>query len=779
MGLPLLDLLLVLLTAWAAGRLAARLGYPSVLGELLAGIALGPPLLGLLQPNEALGVIAEFGVLLMMLYVGMELDPKAVRRASTAGVLAAVGGFATPFVLCYLLVTGLGYTPMAGVFVGMAAGVTSLATKSRILLDLGLLDTRVAYVMMAGALVADTLSLLVFAGVLGVAEAGALEAGALGIVGLKAAAYFAVAVAVGIWVLPRVGRWLVAGQSSRAATLMGLVVIMLAYAEGAHLAGMHGVLGAFLAGMFLRENALGRKAAHEAMALVRDGSLGLLAPVFFVTAGFAVDPAVAWESPALFWGVFGLATVGKIAGTALFYLPTGHGWREGIAIGAGMNGRGAVEIIVAQVGLSMGLITSEVFSALVLMAVGTTALVPASLKWAAAWLERRGDLARARPARQGAIVVGAGPVARHLARALVGEDHPVRLVDANAAHVAAAEAEGLDAVKGSALDEAVLEGLGAAQVRHLVAATPNAEVNALAGRLAREAFAVPEVMVATRAGAEDDALAHVGGAALVATPAALEAWEGRAAEGRVHVDEVTLTPDLAARLSQSDVPTPLDALLEGLPLAFRRGDEAFPLSAHASLAAGDVVTVLRSRPPAQDDVTEDDFDRLVRQAPVIDLTGTASMGDFAKAAARALGPAVGLDDGAFMERLLSREATSSTSVLPGLAVPHVRLSRLHADRAIRGSGAEAGPESSGDDGAARFALALVRVQGGVPFPGADTPVRAAFVVVTGPEARSRHLRTLSAVAQVAQSDGFQDRWDAAPDAEALRELVLAAPRRRE
>ncbi|MFW6042629.1 MAG: cation:proton antiporter, partial [Chloroflexota bacterium] len=97
MEFSIVNLLLVLLAAWIAGNVVARMGYPSIFGELMAGIILGPPLLGLLHGSEALAVLAEVGVLLMMLYIGMEIDPKELFKASWAGTLAALGGFFTPF----------------------------------------------------------------------------------------------------------------------------------------------------------------------------------------------------------------------------------------------------------------------------------------------------------------------------------------------------------------------------------------------------------------------------------------------------------------------------------------------------------------------------------------------------------------------------------------------------------------------------------------------------------------------------------------------------------
>jgi Kef-type K+ transport system membrane component KefB len=114
MELSLVNLLLVLLSAWIAGSIVSRLGYPAIFGELMAGIILGPPLLGLLSHSEPLAILAEVGVLLMMLYIGMEIDPKELFKASWGGFLAAIGGFITPFVLSYIVVVTLfGGTSMA------------------------------------------------------------------------------------------------------------------------------------------------------------------------------------------------------------------------------------------------------------------------------------------------------------------------------------------------------------------------------------------------------------------------------------------------------------------------------------------------------------------------------------------------------------------------------------------------------------------------------------------------------------------------------------------
>ena len=497
MELSILNLLYVLVAALVAGNISKRLGYPSIFGELAAGILLGPPLLGWLEGSEALEVLAEVGVLLMMLYIGMEIDPKELFKASWAGMLAAIGGFVTPFVLAYLVVTALGGTTAAGLFVGIAAGVTSLATKSRILVDLKLLNTRIAHVLMAGALISDTLALIVFAGIIGIFDAGGLSVGEIGIVTGKAALFFAVVFIIGLRVFPPLWRRLAeAGYTGRTFNATLVLLIALLFAEFAELAGLHAILGAFLAGLFLREGTvLEPKLSHQLTDLVHDVSIGFLAPIFFVTAGFHVSLDV-FQSDllVLLISVTVVATVGKIVGTALFYLPSGYGWREGITVGAGMNGRGAVEIIIAQIGLELGIITPEIFSVLVFMAIFTTATVPIFLKWTTEWLERRGELVRSTEERRGVLILGASPTARLLARHLA-EIGPVSLVDINHHNVEMAKAEGLNAIHGDGLDEDVLQDADAETMRTFLALTPNPEVNVLAANNAREVFSISDVKV--------------------------------------------------------------------------------------------------------------------------------------------------------------------------------------------------------------------------------------------------------------------------------------------
>jgi len=752
--LNLVNLLLVLLAAWLAGNLAERLRYPSVLGELLAGIVLGPPLLGLLHGSEALAVLAELGVLLMMLYIGMEIDPRELGEASWAGFLAAIGGFIAPFVLAYFVVVWFGGTSLAGLFVGIAAGITSLATKSRILVDLHLLDTRVAHVLMAGALISDTLALIAFAAIMGVVEVGTLDPASVGLVALKAATFFAVTAAIGYKVFPWIGTRLTkAGLTGRTFHFTLVLIIAVSFGELAELAGLHSILGAFIAGLFLRDDVLGRTLARDLMEAVREASIGFLAPVFFVTAGFAVSFRVFTGADlGLFLAIMAVAIVGKIVGTTLFYLPTGHGWREGVTVGMGMNGRGAVEIIVAGIGLERGLISQEIFSILVFMAIFTTATVPALLKWSSEWLRGRGELVRTSEERRGTVIVGAGPVGRLLGQ-LLSSSRPVWLLDSNPERCVRARREGLRTHCGNALQEQDLSQAGAAEADSLVALTTNPEVNALVARVARDVFEIPEVYVVQVRQEEqerDAAFRHLQASILFGGPVAREEWEHRVALGAYWESVVEVDESASGEAFSEELQEEKGGLL---PVVVRRGEETLPFHAGIRLQAGDEVVVLRPHGSRKD--TEDSFHQAVREAIVLDLDDPMTSDEFFQTAAKEL-----TEDGEGEERLLvlealrNRETIESTVLTEGVAFLQITAPAEEAGRML-----------------------VARCRDGITFPGQGESVRAVFILVRGPDGHRFRLRALASIATIVGHKHFDDRWMAAGSVEELRNLLIEpAPR---
>ncbi len=490
----ILNISAVLLAAYLGGVAIRKIGYPAILGELLIGIILGPSLLGWLEYTESIKVLAEIGIILLMVYIGMEINFHDLKKASWPGLLAAIGGFVVPFVLGYFTIIWFGGTPMSGLFVAIAIGVTSLATKSRILIDLKLLNTRIAYVLMAGALISDTLALVIFSGITNFAESSTVDLNQLLQIGGKILAFFGATISIGVWVLPRLGKYISnAGIKNSTAYFTLILIVTFGYCELAELAGMHSILGAFMAGLFLKDNLFPRKISKELNKAFFDVSIGFMAPIFFVSAGFFVDLNVFRTDLGLLILITTLAMIGKIAGTALFYLPSKNGWREGITIGTGMNGRGAVEIIIAEIGLKMGIIDKTIFSILVFMAIFTTLTVPVLLSWTTRWLRNRGELVYM-DKRSGWLILGINPLSMLMARFLK-QKAPVTLIDNNREMVEKARELGLNCIHGNALDEDSMADTTPENIASFIGMTTNSQVNLKAARIANQKFLVPKIYV--------------------------------------------------------------------------------------------------------------------------------------------------------------------------------------------------------------------------------------------------------------------------------------------
>jgi len=541
--LNILNISAVLLAAYLGGLAIRKIGYPAILGELLIGIILGPGLLGVLELTESIHVLAEIGIILLMVYIGMEIDFHDLRKASWPALLAAFGGFFVPFALGYFAIVWMGGTPMAGLFVAIAIGVTSLATKSRILIDLKLLNTRIALVLMAGALISDTLALVIFSGITNFAESSSVNTGALLLIAVKIILFFGLTISIGLFVLPRLGRYISrAGIKNSTAYFTLILIVTFGYCELAELAGMHSILGAFMAGLFIKDNLFPRKISKELNKAFFDVSIGFMAPIFFVSAGFFVDVTVFQTDLGLLVLITFLAIIGKILGTALFYLPSRNGWREGITIGTGMNGRGAVEIIIAEIGLEMGIIDKTIFSILVFMAIFTTLTVPVLLNWTSKWLRRRGELVYL-DKRKGAILVGVNPLSLLLAQKMSAK-LPITLVDNNPERVKQARSLGLNCLQGNALNEEVLEEAKPENVATLIGLTTNSQVNLLAAQLAHDSFLIPNTYVAIAHGesAVGSELVKKSNAAHLFAPAFnMEQWFGKVQRSETSLKPLTIT----------------------------------------------------------------------------------------------------------------------------------------------------------------------------------------------------------------------------------------------
>ena len=396
--LLLLQLIVVLVAARVCGWIASRLGQPSVVGEMAAGILLGPIVLGAVAPElsgalfspqslSGLTALSTFGLVLFMFVIGLEMRwPQGVRAriqaASTVGVASVVlplllGLAITPLLWPQLAPAGVGYWPFS-LFMAAALSITAFPVMARILKDRGLTRTAYGQLSLAAAAVVDAIAWILLAFVVALVGNGQGFEGAattsLGVAALLAFVFLALKPAFA-WLLRTHAADGEPSATVLAALMIGLLVCAL-LTEWMHL---HAVFGAFLFGAGLPRDdrlleALVRKVEPIAMVV--------LMPLFFALAGLSTS-AGAFSPTGL--GALGLvivaATVGKVAGAGLGARASGFGWRDSLATGALMNARGLMELIVMKIGLDAGLIGREMFTMLLLMALVTTAMTTPMIGW--------------------------------------------------------------------------------------------------------------------------------------------------------------------------------------------------------------------------------------------------------------------------------------------------------------------------------------------------------------------------------------------------------------
>jgi Na+:H+ antiporter len=393
-GISWLNLLLVLLAAWLAGAIVMRLGYPSLLGEIAAGVVLGPSLLGWLRSDESTVALGRLGVLLVLFYAGVQIRPGEIVGAARTAFLPALGSFAIPCAVGAAVATRFGQPPLSALLIGTVLGTTSLAALSRVLVELDLLGTRLGQTLIAIALFSVDLVLLVFTGIQGVVRSGSVAPGDLLVVLGKAVAFVAVMVAIGRFGLPPFAR--LAARVNPAAGRAGQVTILMLVAVGAALLaeafGLSFIVGGFLAGLFVHPNLLGPGIVGDVTDVMRDVALGLLAPLFYLSAGFGVVLGAYHQNFLLVVSLVLTGILSKAVAGACFCLASGLGWRASLVAAAGLNARGGVDIIIAGMALDLGVISAEIYTALIAAIMAATLTVPALLKLGADWLRRLGEL---------------------------------------------------------------------------------------------------------------------------------------------------------------------------------------------------------------------------------------------------------------------------------------------------------------------------------------------------------------------------------------------------
>jgi Kef-type K+ transport system membrane component KefB len=374
-----LGLLVVMLgSAKLLGALAQRVGQPAVLGELLAGVLVGPSVLGLVDPgNETLHLLAEVGVVILLFEIGLETDLRRLLQVGGASAVVALVGVAAPFALGYAVCWSLGLRGLVPVVAGAALTATSVGITARVLSDLGRLQEPESQIVLGAAVLDDVIGLVILTVVAGLAQGQAVTPLGVARVTGVAFGFLAATLLVGRLVVPRLFR-LAGGIDLPGTATMLAVMLAFGLAWLAAEAGAAVIIGAFAAGLLLSgsppAHAVERGVAHLGHFFV---------PLFFVGVGAAVDvrvfnPLDAANRQTLLVG--GLLVVAAVVGKFVAgYAPFWFRGKKSV-IGVGMIPRGEVGLIFAQLGLASGVFDAGLFGAVTLMVLVTTFLAPPLLK---------------------------------------------------------------------------------------------------------------------------------------------------------------------------------------------------------------------------------------------------------------------------------------------------------------------------------------------------------------------------------------------------------------
>ncbi len=381
------QLAVIVAAAQIVGRIFRAIGQPTVIGEMLAGILLGPSLLGWIAPGVSsalfpadsiplLGALSQVGLVLFLFVIGLQHDPATLHGQGRTAVAISIASLAVPFALGAVLAFALhaplsegaaGVTELA-LFLGTAMSITAFPVLARIVIDRGLLGTTVGALALVCAAVNDVVGWLLMGGVLLVVGAGGGSPW-LAVVGTVVYAVFMLTAGRrGLGLLLR------AFHARHAVTLHLFALVLLIVLVSAAITewlGVHPLFGAFLAGVAMpKDPAFVRELARR----LEDVTVVLLLPTFFVVSGLrthvgVLDRAEMWL---YFAAVLAVAVAGKIGGTAIAARVTGKTWREATALGVLVNTRGLVELVLLNIGYEAGIIAAPLFTMLVLMAIATT-----------------------------------------------------------------------------------------------------------------------------------------------------------------------------------------------------------------------------------------------------------------------------------------------------------------------------------------------------------------------------------------------------------------------
>ncbi|WP_352495598.1 MULTISPECIES: cation:proton antiporter [unclassified Mesorhizobium] len=396
------EIVLLLLVGRGLGEVLQRYGQPAIMGQLIGGILLGPSLFGWLWPSAQhlifpsdparkgmIDAVSQLGILMLLLLTGMETDLRLVRRVGAACFSISATGVVVPFICGFALAQFLPgallsdatQRTVAGLFLGTALSISSVKIVAMVVREMNFMRRNLGQVIISSAIIEDTIGWLIIAVTFGIATNGRLQFAPL-VTTIAAVALFMVfSFTIGRRLVFTLIRWTNDQFHSEFAVITMILIIMGVMALITNMIGVHTVLGAFVAGILVGESPI---LSSHIEGQLRGVITALFMPIFFGMAGLSADLTVlADPTLAMLTGALVvIASIGKFGGAFIGARLAAMSFKEAIAVGSAMNARGSTEVIVASIGLSMNILSHNLFTMIVTMAVITTLAMPPMLRWA-------------------------------------------------------------------------------------------------------------------------------------------------------------------------------------------------------------------------------------------------------------------------------------------------------------------------------------------------------------------------------------------------------------
>ncbi|WP_282014575.1 cation:proton antiporter [Marinifilum flexuosum] len=383
------ELLILMVVIWAFSVLLRKVGIPTIMGELVAGVLIGPAVLGLIEPNEIIEVLSQLGIFFILLHAGVETNPREFVTALKKSFGIAFIGALFPFLTSMSIALLFGYSLKTSLFVGISLTATAVVVTLKILQDLNLTNTRLARVIVASCIIDDLLSLICFSLILSVAKSESISAFSLMLIAVKSTLFFVVTIVAGYYLYPLFKNTF---QHSSGKGFTFLLILGLGFGLLAELIGLHMILGAYLAGLFFREEVANKELVKKVEDRLYAIAYSFLGPIFFISLGFHITfEALTVQGIILMMClVIGVIIIQIISAGSMAKLAQ-FSTVESITIGIGMTGRAEMAFILAAIGQKMQILDNNLFSIIVFSTFILNFFATFGLKYCAGVIKRNQD----------------------------------------------------------------------------------------------------------------------------------------------------------------------------------------------------------------------------------------------------------------------------------------------------------------------------------------------------------------------------------------------------